>query len=127
MKTVTKNVRKPQPGRNALGQWQKGVCGCPEKKLTPANPHCFQPGVSGNPAGIPRRRREFEEAFYGALLGQGNPDEAAELLWKAARLGEPWGVQMLLDRIAPKDSKILLEVTKGEDVEKFDPTKPPIK
>jgi hypothetical protein len=103
------------PQRNERGQFVKGVCGCPEKKLKPGHPYRFPPGVSGNPAGTSKRRADFERAFYDALMGQGTPEEASKLLWDAARAKEPWGVQMLLDRIAPKDSKLKLEVSRGQD------------
>jgi hypothetical protein len=103
------------PQRNARGQWVKGVCGCPEKKLKPGHPHRFPAGVSGNPAGTSKRRAEFERAFYEALMGQGSPEEVSKLLWEAARKHEPWAVQLLLQKIAPQDSKIKLEVTRGQD------------
>lgn len=107
----------PLPGRNALGQWVKGVCGCPpaKRKIVPGHPWRFQPGQSGNPAGIPQRRREFEQSFYAALMGQGAPEEAARLLWESARKKEPWAVQLLLQRIAPESSKVKLEVSRGQD------------
>ncbi|MGD0869472.1 MAG: hypothetical protein ABSB88_07980 [Bryobacteraceae bacterium] len=105
------------PGRNARGQWLKGVSGCPPEKrrLVPGHPWRFPPGQSGNPAGTSKRRVEFERLFYEALMGIGNPDEAARLLWESARAKEPWAVQMLLDRIAPKDTKLRLEVSRGQD------------
>jgi len=107
----------PPPGRNALGQWIKGYSGCPPEKrrLVPGHPWRFQPGVSGNPAGTSKLRAEFEQEFYRCLIGHGDPAEAAALLWKAARAGEAWGVQMLLDRLAPKDTKLRLEVHKDDD------------
>ena len=40
------------------------------------------PGQSGNPA---KRRTQFEEAFTEALITHGSPEEAAILLWRAAR------------------------------------------
>jgi hypothetical protein len=103
------------PQRNARGQWVKGVCGCPEKKLKPGHPHRFPAGVSGNPAGTSKRRAEFERSFYEALMGQGSPEEVSKLLWEAARKHEPWAVQLLLQKIAPQDSKLKLEISKGQD------------
>ena len=104
------------PKRNALGQWQKGTSGCPPAlQRKPGNPWRFQPGASGNPAGTSKRRAEFERAFYEALMGQGTPDEAAKLLWSAARSKEPWAVQLLLQRLAPQESKFKLEVSRGQD------------
>ena len=106
-----------KPRRNALGQWVKGVNGCPveKRKLVPGHQWRYPKGVSGNPAGIPQRRREFEAAFYHALMGQGSPDEAAKLLWECARSKEPWAMTLLLQRIAPEASKLKLEVTRGQD------------
>jgi hypothetical protein len=77
--------------------------------------------VSGNPAGRPRARLAFEEAFYAALMGQGSPEEAAELLWQAARNKEPWAIQNLLGRIAPQQAqlKITHEVNDGFDFRKL--------
>jgi hypothetical protein len=103
------------PGRNALGQWAKGTCGCPEKMLKPGHPYRYLPGQSGNPLGRSKARTQFEAAFYEALLGQGGPDEAARLLWDCARAKEPWAVQLLLQRLAPQDSKVKLEVSRGQD------------
>ena len=105
------------PQRDVLGRWVKGVNGCPPEKrrLVPGHPWRFQPGQSGNPAGIPQRRRAFEQAFYDALMGQGSPDEAAKLLWECSRKREPWAVQLLLQRLAPQESKFKLEVSRGQD------------
>src|SRR4051794_15172679 len=107
------SVRKPLPGRNALGQWTKGVCGCPpeKRKIVSGHQWRFPPGVSGNPVGTSKLRAQFEQAFYAALMGQGNPDEAARLLWTCARAKEPWAVQLLLQRLAPEASKVKLEVS----------------
>ena len=110
----TKQVTTPKQ-RNSRGQWVKGVCGCPEAKLKPGHPHRFPPGVSGNPSGVGHRRKEFEEAFYAALMGQGTPTEAAKLLWQCARSKEPWAVQLLLQRLAPQENKLKLEVSRGQD------------
>lgn len=85
----------------------------------PGNEHRWPAGTSGNPAGGSRSRREFERAFYSALIGEGTAEEAAQLLWGCARAKEPWAVQLLLQRLAPQDSKIRLEVTRGSD-EGFD-------
>src|SRR5215472_7364296 len=61
----------------------------------------FPKGVSGNPAGVPKRRLEFEQAFNAALLNEGTPEEAARILWEEARARQPWAVTLLLGRIAP--------------------------
>jgi hypothetical protein len=72
--------------------------------------------ASGNPAGNPRARRAFEQAFYAAMLAEGTPEEAAQLLWKAARdRKEPWAIQALLQRLAPQITQVKLthEVDNG--------------
>ena len=43
--------------------------------------------------------------------GAGSPDEAARLLWEAARDREPWAVQALQKRLAPEAKQI--NVTHG--------------
>jgi hypothetical protein len=70
---------------------------------------------SGNPAGQPKTRREFEASLYTALLGEGTAQEAAEILWKAARRAEPWAVQLLLQRLSPQATQLKLthEVDNG--------------
>jgi hypothetical protein len=89
-------------------KFKPGASGCPEKQFKPGNPHRWQPGQSGNPPGIPRNRLKFEQAFYGALIGQGVPEEAASLLWDCARAREPWAIQALLQRLAPQTQQIKL-------------------
>lgn len=89
-------------------KFKPGVSGCPKKQFKPGNAHRWQPGQSGNPAGVPRSRLKFEQAFYDALIGQGVPEEAAALLWDCARQREPWAVQALLQRLAPQTQQIKL-------------------
>lgn len=110
-----KQTTPTAPTRDAHGRWLRGVSGCPENKLKPGHPHRFPKGVTGNPAGVPARRAQFEKLFYDALMGQGSPDEAARLLWECARKKEPWALQCLLQRLAPESSKVRLEVTRGQD------------
>jgi hypothetical protein len=62
----------------------------------------WKPGQSGNPAGKSKRRQQFEEQFNQALITQGSPEEAAQLLWEAARKREPWAIQELWRRFAPE-------------------------
>src|SRR5216684_6478500 len=66
----------------------------------------WKPGQSGNPAGTSKRRVEFEEAFNEALLTEGGPEEAAKLLWEAARGKEPWAIQELCRRFAPQTQSV---------------------
>jgi hypothetical protein len=68
----------------------------------------WKPGQSGNPAGKSRRRAQFEEAFNEALLSEGGPEEAARLLWQAARSKEPWAIQELTRRFAPQAQSLHL-------------------
>jgi hypothetical protein len=62
----------------------------------------WRPGQSGNPAGKSKLRLQFEEDFNQALVTQGSPEEAAQLLWKAARKREAWAIQELCRRFAPE-------------------------
>lgn len=107
------------PQRDSKGRWLKGSCGCPEKILRAGDrkPHQYAPGQSGNPAGISKRRAAFEQLFYFALIGEGSADEAARMLWECARNRDSrsWALPLLLQRIAPQDSKLKLEVTRGQD------------
>ena len=91
---------------SANGRFKPGQSGNPKTRFKPGNPHRWQPGQSGNPEGIARRRLEFEKAFYESLLGQGAAEEAASLLWDAARDREPWAIQALLQRLAPETKQI---------------------
>ena len=103
---------------SANGRFKPGQSGNPKTRFKPGNPHRWQPGQSGNPEGIARRRLEFEKAFYESLLGQGAAEEAASLLWDAARDREPWAIQALLQRLAPETKQI--NVTHGLQDEEFD-------
>jgi hypothetical protein len=90
-----------------------------QQTFKPGNPHRWPPGVSGSPGGKSRGRPQFEEAFYDALMGEGTAEEAAKLLWECARAKEPWAVQMLLQRIAPQDSKVKVEFSR-ESADEYD-------
>src|ERR1700719_4554296 len=70
---------------------------------------------SGNPAGKSKRRAQFEETFNEALITEGSPEEAAKLLWEAARGKEPWAIQELCRRFAPQTPSLQLihEVENG--------------
>jgi len=103
---------------SANGRFKPGQSGNPKTRFKPGNPHRWQPGQSGNPEGIARRRLEFEKAFYESLLGQGPAEEAASLLWDAARDREPWAIQALLQRLAPETKQI--NVTHGLQDEELD-------
>jgi hypothetical protein len=103
---------------SANGKFNPGRSGNPRTRFQPGNRHRWQPGQSGNPDGIARRRLEFEKMFYEALLGQGAAEEAASLLWDAARDREPWAIQALLQRLAPETKQINL--THGLQDEELD-------
>jgi Alcohol dehydrogenase GroES-like domain len=62
-------------------------------------------------------RHAFESAFYSALLGERSAEEAAKLLWAAARKGEPWAIQTLLQRLAPQTQSLKLVHERGTDDE----------
>jgi hypothetical protein len=81
----------------------------------------WKPGQSGNPAGKSKRRALFEDAFNEALITQGSPAEAAQLLWEAARGKEPWAIQELCRRFAPQTQS--LQLLHEEDDDKLDYTK----
>ena len=66
------------------------------------------PGQSGNPAGKSKARARFEEAFNEALITQGSAEEAAQLLWQAARRKEPWAIQEVCRRFAPQTQSLHL-------------------
>lgn len=96
-------------------KFKPGISGCPEKQFKPGNSHRWAAGVSGNPAGIPRTRLNFEQTFNIALLTQGSPEEAAKLLWEAARNGEPWAIQNLCQRFAPQTHSLRLVHERNND------------
>jgi len=100
------------------GKFKPGESGNPKTQFKAGNPHRWPPGQSGNPAGIARSRLEFEQNFYTALLGEGSAEEAARLLWDAARDREPWAVQALLQRLAPEAKQI--NITHGLEDEGID-------
>jgi hypothetical protein len=89
-------------------KFKTGQSGNPPTKFKPGNRFRWQPGQSGNPAGVARSRLEFEECFYTSLIEQGAAEEAASLLWDCARKHEPWAVQALLQRLAPETKQIKL-------------------
>jgi len=62
---------------------------------------------------------QFEEAFNEALVTGGGPEEAAGLLWKAARRQEPWAIQELCRRFVPTtDSmRMIHEVNENETID----------
>jgi hypothetical protein len=81
----------------------------------------WRPGQSGNPAGKSKGRTRFEEAFNEALITQGSAEEAAQLLWEAARSKEPWAIQELCRRFAPQTQS--LHLIHEVENDKFDYTK----
>jgi hypothetical protein len=56
---------------------------------------------SGNPKGKSNYRTKFEEAFNEALITVGSAEEAALLLWEAARAKEPCGNSGTLPPVLP--------------------------
>jgi len=89
-------------------KFKPGQSGNPRTKFKPGNQHRWQPGQSGNAAGIARSRLQFEERFYDALLGRGSAEEVAALLWESAHKREPWAIQAILQRLAPESKQIKL-------------------
>ncbi|HYM05433.1 MAG TPA: hypothetical protein VEU11_02640 [Terriglobales bacterium] len=96
-------------------KFKPGQSGNSQTMFKPGNPHRWNPGVSGNPTGKSRHRAQFEEAFNEALIMEGSPQEAAKLLWEAARSREPWAIQELCRRFAPQTQSLQLihEVENG--------------
>ena len=103
----------------ASSKFKAGQSGNPKTLFKPGNPYRWPPGQSGNPSGLARRRLQFEEAFYIALIEHGAPLEAASLLWECARAREPWAVQALLQRLAPEIQHIRF-THEEEDETRFD-------
>jgi hypothetical protein len=64
----------------------------------------WKPGQSGNPEGKSKQRMQFQEDFNDALLSQGGPEEAAPLLWMAARNQEPWAHPRALPPLRSSDT-----------------------
>ena len=81
----------------------------------PGNAHRWTPGVSGNPSGQSKYRTQFETAFNEALITQGSPQEAAQLLWEAARAKEPWAIQNICQRFAPQTQSLKLTHEVNDD------------
>jgi hypothetical protein len=80
----------------------------------------WRPGQSGNPALKSKLRLQFEESFNQALVSQGSPEEAAQLLWDAARKREAWAIQDLCRRFSPETHSLRLV---QEDQNELDYTK----
>jgi hypothetical protein len=104
-------------------RWIPGTSKHPPTMFKPGNPYRWRPGESGNPVGMPRTRVEFERRFYEALIGEGSPEEAAELLWNCARRSEPWAIQYLLGRLAPQDMRLKITHEGGTSDGQYDLTK----
>ena len=70
----------------------------------------FAPGVSGNPRGRPRGSRSAKTVALEQLLDDGGADVVAQLV-KRAKLGRPWAVRLVIERILPRHEKrIELEI-----------------
>src|SRR5262245_56022423 len=95
-------------------RFKPGKSGNPATTFKPGNSHRWLPGVSGNSAGKSKGRTRFEEAFNEALITQGGPEEAAKLLWEAARAREPWAIQNIIQRFAPQVQSLRL-IHEGDD------------
>jgi hypothetical protein len=94
-------------------KFRPGCSGNPTTRFKPGNAHRWGPGVSGNAPGKSKYRTQFEDVFNEALITQGGPEEAAQLLWEAARAKEPWAIQNICQRFAPQTQSLKLthEVT----------------
>ncbi len=96
-------------------KFKAGESGNPATMFQPGNKHRWTAGVSGNPGGKSRYRAQFDEAFNQALITEGTPEEAAKLLWEAARAKEPWAIQNLCQRFAPQTQSLRLQHEVNQD------------
>ena len=56
-----------------------------------------------NPTGaLSKEAAAFSMKFRNALAKKGNPDELAEILWKHAKNGRPWAIDVILERLMGK-------------------------
>jgi hypothetical protein len=106
---------KPEPNkgrvRDAAGKFLKGH---------PIGAATRWRNVSGNPAGNPKSRRAFEQAFYESIMGEGSPEEAAKLLWDCARKKESWAITALLARVAPQEARLKITPEANTDDGPYD-------
>ena len=72
-----------------------------------ANQHTWQPGQSGNPAGLPKRIKRFYAALDRAIIQEDGERlrKAADALLDAAASGESWAIGMLADRLDGKPAQ----------------------
>jgi hypothetical protein len=97
-------------------KWKKGESGNRAGCFKPGHPYRWPKGRSGNPSGKPQRRLQFEQALADALAGddpESRANELAELVWSAARKGEPWATQLLFQRLSPQPLAVRMEVERG--------------
>ena len=57
--------------------------------------------------GRSKEAQSFGLRFGNALATGGDPKEIADVLWEKARRGQPWAIEILLDRLIgkPKDNE----------------------
>jgi hypothetical protein len=76
----------------------------------------FGPGVSGNPAGISKLRREFEAKFFEALTDPDLAEEALGALRGAIKKGESWALQTYFNRVLPAQAlDVRMEVSRRDE------------
>jgi hypothetical protein len=61
----------------------------------------FAAGVSGNPAGRPRGKRDARTLLLADLVDGGGAEVVGRLL-ASAKKGEPWAVRLVVERLLPK-------------------------
>jgi hypothetical protein len=108
-KADTSKGGSPPVVRDEKGRWLKGHSANPAMRFTP--------GVSGNPGGLHRLRREFEAAFTEALYTGGNPADAVKPLWDAVRKGEPWAQQLFWSRLCPQSLRLEMDTNNEKDID----------
>ena len=83
----------------------------------------FKKGISGNPAGRPRRELSWKTVLQ--IIGEEQAGETlmtrkeavARILWREAAKGEAWAINAIMDRMDGKPKQSLDHTTDGEKIE----------
>ena len=77
----------------------------------------FGPGVSGNPQGVSKLRKAFEEQFYASMTDPATVSEAMDALRKAIQEGQPWAIQLLFSKLMPPQLDLRMEVNRRDEID----------